>query len=571
MYQKFRNIGTGIELDANKLARVLNDISDESEGAEVVERVLSTAGGNLGIRIKSRVEIDPKTGTWEAIVKKDKSGEPRIDKETGDYILKESGYKNSPVTAQDILDSVKAMKQHARDRKSNFNAAREQVSVSSATLSRIAEEIPYTPLVKELRDMDKAYAQFANLYRGKNGLFSQMVDKAGVDSTGYISRFLSQGAKTSLRSIVEKLDDALGAGSSSAMLSNLGMNFVNDSFKRISTVISQGGVLSKQSRKVAKAEVDKIDSVLLKLKSKDPKSYGRLFRDTPIDEYRKLLSQVANGSTAQATKALEKLSIVPDFKGAASLVKSIETVGSSLSKSNLDDVVAKVRALGKIDPKAAEMYKDLIFSQNWSRIIDVDSLANPALKNQAIKNWADDWVSARNNANGISNLSELFGKELYDAMDDLALTIRGALNIDPNAGALQIADIVPSITRNAARLDVKGTMKPALYMYFLKGFALNNASWKKMRATYDRMSKDGASEEEIAAAYKPDFDKSVELAKKAASAALAGRNGLFAAAISNYLNEADLMYPEESEEMPLKYRLCSKKRHSHQCRDYHRT
>ena len=38
-------------------------------------------------------------------------------------------------------------------------------------------------------------------------------------------------------------------------------------------------------------------------------------------------------------------------------------------------------------------------------------------------------------------MTELFGKEMYQGMDDLALNIRGALNIDPNAGALSVAEV----------------------------------------------------------------------------------------------------------------------------------
>jgi len=77
-------------------------------------------------------------------------------------------------------------------------------------------------------------------------------------------------------------------------------------------------------------------------------------------------------------------------------------------------------------------------------------------------------------------------------------------------------------------------------------FAPGGKAWKTMSL----MTKKGMNEEQINKAMKPTMDAITKKAERSAALAIAGRDGLFAASIAGYLNEADDRLPPENTPVP---------------------
>jgi hypothetical protein len=277
--------------------------------------------------------------------------------------------------------------------------------------------------------------------------------------------------------------------------------------------------------------------------AKAKQAMKQLFQQDSMKEYKALLNQIAKGSPESAARAQQKLGLAMNFKEAEEFVGRTADVGANLAKSDLDTVVAQLRSLDALDKRSGEFYRDLMFSENWGRVVNAMAEESAAKKNAAIKAWADDWIAARSGTNGVENMTELFGKEIYKGMDDLAMNIRGALNIDPNAGALSVAEQPVSIWRNLLQLDFKGAIKPLSFMYGSKQIAPGTKAWTDV----NMMLQSGKTPSDIMKDRAGMASGILGNAQKAANGAMSGRNGLMAATVSSYMNEADQTYPTDDE------------------------
>jgi hypothetical protein len=560
-YGQFKNLDSA-PLTAQQVADAVNNIADGSEllAQRVVNALSSNNKNSLGPRINSRIEITD-NGLGRARVRRNKKDEPIIDKETGQEIP--ASYKSSQITLNDLYLADRAIRRESYSNRADANFARENLQVSNSLLDEIGDRLPKNNAFrKELIRVNKEYAKFANVYKGKKGLFGQVVERAGDDPSAYIKNFVNGSTGRSLKENLNALESAFGTGESwtstanalgidtkDQLLSYMGMNFVNTSVKKFQNRIARDGVRSVETKQAARAELNYLNKLEDTIVGKVDKSVvNQIFEKSALSEYKTLLRRVATGSPAQSAKAVDELGLALDFKGAQSLVAGIEKIGRNLSGENLNNVVASVRQLNDISPKSAEFYKDLLWSQNWSRIIDVESMGSATQKNSAIKAWADDWITARNNADGVTNMQELFGKDMYSAMDDLALNIRGALNIDPNAGALSIAEIVPGIARGFMKLDPKAAAKPAMYMYALKRFSPISPMYK----TIVKALQNGQTPAQVMSSQSGAAQGALKNAMKTAQLAQSGRNGLLAASVVSYMNEADAAYPTDDQILPPK-------------------
>jgi hypothetical protein len=240
------------------------------------------------------------------------------------------------------------------------------------------------------------------------------------------------------------------------------------------------------------------------------------------------------------------------FKEAEKFVDDASKVATNLKGSNLDQVVEQVKLLRNLDPNSARFYQDLMFHENWTSLIAAGAKATGPEKNAAFKAWADDWIAGRSSTNGIENMKEIFGKDMFSGMDDLALSVRGAVNIDPVAGALSVAEGPMTLTRKIIQLlttgTAKGITKPVSFMMFTRSLAPGGDSWKTL---VKQMSDPGVSTEDV---LKQSTSKAMGVAKKTQGVVdkiLTGRNGLLAASIGSYMEEADQSYPTEGEVPPV--------------------
>lgn len=368
----------------------------------------------------------------------------------------------------------------------------------------------------------------------------------------YLKQFINGKEGAEFATLLNKIDQAFGrdaVGGSIGMetkeqlLGTLGVNFIREN--KVDIVEAVGIEAQKKAAAGALKQIGILEKTLTKRVggAEAKQAMKQLFQQDSMKEYKKLLNQVATGTPDSSAKATQQLGLIMSFKEAEDFVTTTAQLGSNLSKADLDDVITNLRSLDALDKRSGDFYRDLVFSENWGTVINAMAKPTSVEKNAAIKGWADDWISARSKPNGVENMTELFGKEMYQGMDDLALNIRGALNIDPNAGALSVAEVPLTIFKSLLRLDFQGAIKPLSFIFGTKQFAPGTDTYKKLNNSIEK----GIAQEKIIKDSSAIGEKALAAAQKSANGVMAGRNGLFAASVSSYLNEADQTYPTEDE------------------------
>ena len=396
----------------------------------------------------------------------------------------------------------------------------------SAELKRVNSEYRkfITPFKQSMRNITETTAQTPKQYVDdlvsgrKPRLFSDIIEQLdqALEGTTAIG---GRGAD------VASVDELLGEVSSQYM------RFIKDQFDLNAAAGLDVPTLRQNASDALKAirTLEKADNT-----PRFKKTINRLF-DTPgMRDYKKALKELADGKPEGAAKLGQVLS----YQDAAKFVDNVSNVASNLSSSDLASAAAQFRNLKAIDPRAGEFYNELFYAEVYSKVLKFGGL-QAAQRNAAIKNWADDIVSA-NNASP-NALKELLGPKYYKPMIDMGNTIQGALNIDPSAGAINAAGLPIAPIRGAINGNLLATLKPLTLMYTLRGFGPGQPAWKRVQAAVAS----GKSQEDINKMMAPYVGTTVKNARKAAGAALNGRTGLLAASVSAYMNEAETTLPEE--------------------------
>jgi hypothetical protein len=274
---------------------------------------------------------------------------------------------------------------------------------------------------------------------------------------------------------------------------------------------------------------------------KSKQATNQIFKGNVLKEYKKLLKDVANGRPAQVDKALAELGMTMSFKEAGQFVKSVNSVAMNLSKADLDSFATQLRALEEVSPDSAKFVRDMLFTDNYSRLFKAVEAQDPKARLLGIKQWADDWTAAK--LNNAENMRYIFGDELFKGVDDFALNMKGALNIDPVAGALSVAENNVSIFRNVINGSIGALRKPLSFIFFTRQFAPgSNVHTKVVQGLQSGKTPVEITKEQSGAALKM-AGKAQDYAKGVMNA----RDGLVAASIANYLGEVNQASPTEDE------------------------
>ena len=157
---------------------------------------------------------------------------------------------------------------------------------------------------------------------------------------------------------------------------------------------------------------------------------------------------------------------------------------------------------------------------------------------------ADDWTAAV--AKDETNMKYIFG-EMYEGVNDFALNMKGALNIDPVAGALSVAENTVGLFRKIITLNFSAVRKPLAFIFATKQFAPGAPGWN----TLNKRLTGGESASEISkeklSGLIGGLGNLSGKAQKYSSQILMARDGLVAASIAHYLEEANQSYPLEEE------------------------
>ena len=449
------------------------------------------------------------------------------------------------VNARDLYQLGQALRRQAGTEGSDFSKLRKTLKTDEVVTKVIDNKVGKNFGTK-FAEVQSKYAKFIQPYTNRIGVLEKTTKQNAED---YVKQLVTGAKSGTFSDVVENLDlilkgtDDIGGKAfdvldADALLGKVGtqyMRYAKDKYglTNIDLVPENIPVLRDRAKQALKA-LDDLEN-RGEFTARHKKAFRRIFNDEGFDEYKKALRQISEGKP----EGLGKLQQALSYKEAESFISRIATLGDNLSGSGkLTESLAEFRRYKEVDPRGAEFYSDLLYSQIYSRLLKIGGLDATA-KNTGIKAWGQDIVSA-NNTNKEA-LEELLGAN-YKPIMDMGNIIQGAFNIDPTAGAISAAGMPISTIRGALNLSVVGALKPISLMYTLKSFAPGKPGWNKI----SQLSKKGLPQDEIEKQVKPLMSKLIKGGKNTASLTMAGRNGLLAGTVSGYLDEADEGLPPEN-------------------------
>jgi hypothetical protein len=567
-------------LNTNELAKYMNNVVKISEqNANDVLNAFESIGG-LSNRLTPRLRITRNGKFAPAKISKKDIEKSKKDKDFNPY-----GARAGEDIKTDDLIRVDQKIRGAAFESNNRSIARTRTEVSKGTLDALEEYIPESASLQKFKNINSEYGKFVDLYRGKNGLFHRLgMDNPAVAADEYLQKFISGETKGEMEKMLSTLDKAFSKSAAGMrelerknpelykiqleakdnMLSSMGFHFIKESKARVKQRVDDAQSATEPGlRKVARDELERIhetQTILLnRLGSDKPKvndAINKIFKKDSLKDYKDLLRIIATGQPKQAGNAIDRLNQIMSFKEAAEFTATTAHYGSSLSKAPIEDIISQLDRLGKLDTNAAAMYREMIFGENWSKVITSANLGSPERAITVLKDWADDYILAIGRS-GDDNIAKIMpNMQLHQEMKNLAITVQGAAKVDPVSGALSTAEIIPSTIRALLRLDFKAAIKPLSYMFTTRQLAPGSKAWKALN---ERLMSQGSIDpaaiaKELASsnssgrtAAAKAVNSAFEVGRKSASLALSGRNGLFAASVANYMEEAEDVYPGEYE------------------------
>ena len=540
----------------NNIAKNLNTTADDAL------RIMANNSGEIVGKLTKAIEIKQTPTGSIAVAKTTKKAvndAKRSDQFTdvaqqlarlSDNNVSTAEKELSTVSAKDIYEIDRVFRNRvATDSRIGRNEIR-QGSIASEELVKTLDKVVDPSFSKKMKQVNGLYKKFITPFNKGLTKFETSKSQRIPD---YVDD-LVKGKKTeTLRVLVNDLDailsgipEAGGRGknvlSADEFLGEVAIQFMRghrDQFKLTNKDLTEAPVnLLRQNAAKALKQMEDLRSVESTPEFK--RAFDRLFKNEVFEEYTKTLRQIAEGNV----KAADKLKTQLDFAQAAKFIDNVSTLGNNLSgdSARFADAVSTVRELKRLDPRGAELYNQLLYAQIFERVLKIGG-AEPAARNTQIKAWADDIVKA-NNVNP-EGFKELLGP-YYKPIMTMGNYMQGALNLDPTAGAISATGQQFSVVRGVLNHSLSAAVKPLIFLKVMTEFAPGGKNWKGMSL----LIKKGYDTDKINKIMKPKVDAATKKAERSASLAIAGRDGLFAASIAGYLNEADDRLPPENTPIP---------------------
>lgn len=546
---------SSMKVDNGLVADAINNIAKQLKvGAENVLDYMSKTSGALSGKLNRAIEI--KEGVAVAKTAKETVEEfgefGNFAEEAAKFMGQKAGKVKEDianVTARDIHEIDREFRNRVINGALSRNELRQGLAISEELVD-ILNKVVNPKFSTKYREVNNLYKQFITPF---NRGLRKFEDSTAQGVEDYV-KDLVQGRKgdtfTNLVSDLEKIlsgipeagGKAAGILSADEFLGEVAVQYMRrhrDLFGLSNKNMAEMPIETLRAN--AKKALNQINQLRnTESTANFKKAFDRLFKNDAFEEYRKALSQLSAGNP----KGLDKLRTQLSFEEAAQFVDRMSNLGNNLSAdpAKLAEAVSAVRGLKSLDPKAAEYFNLMLYSQIFDRVLRIGG-AEPGARNSAIKAWADDIVKANNmNQQGFK---ELLG-EYYQPIVNMGNMMQGALNIDPTAGAISAAGQPFSALRGLMNGAFRTAIKPVVFMYTVKQFAPGGTSWAILNSYINK----GAPPKVIEKALKPTLDAAAKKAQRAAALSLAGRDGLFAASISAYLQEADMRLPPENTPIP---------------------
>ena len=524
---------TAYAVSPTKVADLINDIARNTKGT-VTEVLDDIAKANSSIAAK-----------LEKVVKVSETRVVRVPKLKNAKKQSEFEAANT-VNAKDLLDLSRALRKRMSTQSVDPNVMRKSVLADSTIMDRM-DSIVGKNFGKELSEVNAGYKEFISPFK-KN--FKNLSSSSAQTPEAYVKDLMTGRKSALFTDLVDQLDavlkgtetiggKALDVLDADTLLAKVGTQYIRwtkDRFQLNNANLTVENL--PVIRKNAKDALKMLDDLENKAENtaKYTKSFRKVFNNKGFDDYKKALKQVSDGNPEGLGKLKQSLS----YKEAEQFVGRVSQLGDNLSGSGkLAESLAEFRGYKAIDPEGAAFYSDLLYTQVYSRLLRVGGL-DAGAKNGALKNWAQDIVTA-NNMNKEA-LEELLGNN-YKPIMQMGNIIQGAFNIDPTAGAISAAGLPIGAIRGVLNGSIVGAMKPLSLMYTMKSFGPGQAGWQKISS----LVKKGVPQDKIDDTMRPYMKKTMDAAKKANTLKMAGQNGMLASSVSAYMDEADENLPQENE------------------------
>lgn len=543
----------------NNIARRLNASNPDADEAL---RVIASSSGELVGKLTNAIEIKQTPRGSVAVAKTTKETLDEVKKFPGmeNFAQQAAQFSNRnaakatedvvKVSARDLYEIDKSFRNKvATDSGISRNEIR-QGMLASEEIVKTLDDVVGPTFSKELKRVNGLYKKFITPFNKGLGKYQSSTTKTVPK---YVQDLIKNNDARLFPELVRDLDNIL-SGIPEAGGRGKGVLTADQFLGEVAIQFMRGqrdkfGLLSKDLVELPMSELRKNANKALKelkdLKEVESnpdfvKAFNRFMNNQAFKEYTTALRQLASGNMKGANKLKTQLS----FNEAAKFIDNVATLGNNLSgdTARLASSVETFKQLKQLDPRAAKFYNELLYSQIFERVLKIGG-ADASARNTGIKAWADDIVKA--NQVNPEGLKELLG-EYHKPITNMGYYMQGALNIDPTAGAISAAGQPLMSVRGLLNASLSAAVKPIVFLKVMKEFAPGGKNWTETL----RLTKKGLDTEEITKKMDPEVKKAIKKAERAAALSVAGRDGLFAASISGYLNEADDRLPPANTPIP---------------------
>jgi len=526
-----------VKLNSEQLVGLLNNLVKNTRfrGDKIME-LLGGAESRLGTRLMSRVAVDPTTGLFKKLSRK---GGP-----TGEDIT--VGVLRS--RDQDIR------KMAFMNKETNPKQTVENLDLSLALMKELAKVKGVGKgFLDHLKKTNQVYSEMVRIFRGRRGAdrgLINMFENAKIDTPEkMITRLLNGSTGQDIDQILAKMDRGLsipGAPKDSLLtremiIAKVGHTFIRDLQKDVAAGFSRSTAEGQAAAKNALRSLNKIEDLVRKSGSKRTgREIQKVFGLKSIQQFKTLLRDAQEGQLSKVYGAQNSLMQAFNFQSSAAILKEVsDTVNNLGNTSTLKNAVDRIQMMKQADPDGARFYQDLSYAQSVDELVEAFAKASPEEQLSAVSRWTGNWVRGLQTPEGEAALREIFG-ENFGALNSIALVVRGATEFG-QAGSLFTAQLPFAFLHALIKRDPKGMARPLSMMYALKGIGPETAGWKKISRDLENRVRAGMSTEEAIESTMSSNQKMVsgvmEKARKSAEAALAGRIGLFAAGVSNAMDD----------------------------------
>ena len=550
-FAAFKAEAAGTSLSNQKVANLIDEAAIDMSKADIGltrEEAQDVLIGLLGKKGKRLYKKDGKV-----------YGEKEVTKKGKKIIQEEAGF-----TVDDILSMDKKLRNasYLQAGAKNFSVARQNMKASQVINDRMKRLRMFN--VGGFSKLQSEYAQAIRPFAGtgKNrGLFKVFEDDAGKGNIEQLIKGIIDGKESlhlaNFLTDIEKAFDVTdlteaaknGIYTADEIIGHMGDILIREKALEIGAVARSAtdvSTVKAEARRIIKNLTDLETEVRKKFSDKSRKgsrTWNKLFREGTVKRFKKDLAILSGGSDAAATRAAQRLM---GIQSRAELKKVVsEVIKAADNPSSLRDMSRLYRNIKKRDPEGAQLISDMFQTETFTKLT---ALSRNADFND-LQKWGNDWANGLNDPATVKLLREMLGAKAYRDYSDLALVLKGGLDVDPNAGSIMFGALPLVIFGNLMKGNLKGVGKSMALMFTVKEFAPGSNAWKQLQAPLAAARRGNKKiNTEPTAKLNSIFNKSLGKGQRLANLVAMGHSGYFAGGVSAMMDQMEQDSPPRSPE-----------------------